>query len=414
LESAISDLRTALNDQPRSPELLTLLALAYERGGQIDLADKQLADATRASSFDPAFGLNYVSFLQRRDLNSHAEDMLSELASRHPRNVAVLTRLAQAKLTRQDWVGAHELATLIRKIGDGSGVAAQIEAASLSGQKRFDEGIRILQEAQAANPNSVQPVFGIVRSYIQAKQPEKAEAFLQSMLKINQQNADAHVLLGYTRLAMRQPLEAAKSFRAAIRLQPGNASAYRALAEQLLGEGRIDEAMSVLEEGLQHAPGNFGLRLARASVLETKSEFRAAIALYEEMLREEPGALIVANNYASLVSDHMADKDALERAYNAALALNRSHVPQFKDTLGWLLFLREDHRRALPLLEEAAEKLPNVAAVQYHLGMVYKAVGETEKATARLKQALALETQQTPLQQKIRDALKSLPVKDAG
>ena len=43
LDDAIADLRQALNDQPHSPELMTLLALAYERSGSIDLAEKQLA-----------------------------------------------------------------------------------------------------------------------------------------------------------------------------------------------------------------------------------------------------------------------------------------------------------------------------------------------------------------------------------
>ena len=39
-EDAIADLRRALNDQPRSPELLSLLAVAYERDGSVELADK--------------------------------------------------------------------------------------------------------------------------------------------------------------------------------------------------------------------------------------------------------------------------------------------------------------------------------------------------------------------------------------
>ena len=50
---AISDLREALNDQPRSPELMQLLATAYERSGAIDLAEKQFADAMKASNYDP-------------------------------------------------------------------------------------------------------------------------------------------------------------------------------------------------------------------------------------------------------------------------------------------------------------------------------------------------------------------------
>jgi tetratricopeptide (TPR) repeat protein len=50
LDGAVNDVRQALNDQPRSSELMMLLAVAYERGGKIELADKQFADATKVSN----------------------------------------------------------------------------------------------------------------------------------------------------------------------------------------------------------------------------------------------------------------------------------------------------------------------------------------------------------------------------
>ena len=40
IDDAINDLRTALNDQPRAPDLLVTMAIAYERAGSIELADK--------------------------------------------------------------------------------------------------------------------------------------------------------------------------------------------------------------------------------------------------------------------------------------------------------------------------------------------------------------------------------------
>src|SRR3984885_14339743 len=57
LDSAISDVREALNDQPKSPELLMLLAVAYERGGKNELADRQYADALKSSGSNPAVAL---------------------------------------------------------------------------------------------------------------------------------------------------------------------------------------------------------------------------------------------------------------------------------------------------------------------------------------------------------------------
>ena len=66
LDAAISDLRRGLDDQPRSSDLMVLLASAYERSGSIELAEKEYADATKTSAFNVPFTLNYGAFLRRR------------------------------------------------------------------------------------------------------------------------------------------------------------------------------------------------------------------------------------------------------------------------------------------------------------------------------------------------------------
>ena len=43
LDSAIADLREALNDQPKSTDLLMLMAVAYERNSKNELAERQYA-----------------------------------------------------------------------------------------------------------------------------------------------------------------------------------------------------------------------------------------------------------------------------------------------------------------------------------------------------------------------------------
>ena len=138
LEPAISDLREALNDQPRSIELMLLLATAYERSGSIELAEKEFADATRASNYDPAVGFNYVAFLRRRGSVQRAEDVLTDLANRHPRNVGdPVEHWRKSKLTRQDWAGAQEIGDTIQQIGDSSGDSRRNSWRRLSGRAQI-------------------------------------------------------------------------------------------------------------------------------------------------------------------------------------------------------------------------------------------------------------------------------------
>jgi cellulose synthase operon protein C len=392
LDPAISDLREALNDQPRSTELMLLLATAYERSGSMELAEKEFADATRASDFDAGVGLSYVAFLRRRGNTERAEDVLTQLTSRQPNNMALLSALAEVKLTRQDWVGAQEIGESIRRIGDSRGIADQILGAALRGRHKYDESIAAFQNAVAAAPSAGQPMALLVRAFVGAKQTDRAVAFLQSVLKISPGNAEAHVLLGSVWLANNAPDQAMKSFMTAIDKQPKDIIGYRAVADFYVRQNANAAALKVIRAGLKEQPESVVLHLALAGILERNKDYEAAISEYEYILTKQPGSLIAANNLASMLSDHRADKVSLERAQSLAASLRNSPVPQFKDTLGWVNYRRGDFKAAIPLLEEAAAALPDLPMVHYHLGMGYVAVGQATRASEVFKKALTKNT----------------------
>jgi tetratricopeptide (TPR) repeat protein len=405
LDAAIADLRQALEDQPRSGDLMVLLATAYERSGSIELADKEYADATKNSNYNVVVGLNYVAFLRRRGNLERAEDILTELAQRSPNNVAVLTTLADVRLARQNWIGAQEIGDTIRRIGDTRGITDQILAAALSGQGKYDDSIKILEGLQAAAPTAVQPMAALVSTLVRAQKLDQAVSLLQTALKANPANAEAYVLLGSVQLLKNAPDQAEQSFKTAIERQPKDIAGYRALADFYANNKKLDDAEKVIRTGLQQQPDSSAMHLSLAGVLELKGDYDAAIAEYEYLLKQDPGSMIAANNLASLLSDHHTDKANLERAYSLAAILRKSQIPSFKDTLGWIDYLRGDYKSATGLLEEAAAAMPNRAVVQYHLGMSYVGTGQFAKASEQFKKALAL-APDSALQQKISEAQK--------
>ena len=56
------------------------MAVAYERSGKGELADRQYADALKSSNFNPDVVLRYVAFLQRKGDAARAEEILTEAA----------------------------------------------------------------------------------------------------------------------------------------------------------------------------------------------------------------------------------------------------------------------------------------------------------------------------------------------
>lgn len=408
LDSAIADLREALDQQPNSVPLLQLLGAAFERNGAIDLAHEQYVQAVRTSNYAPSVALRYADFLSGRGDSARAEQVLSESLSRNPNNAGVLSQLARIRLSQRDWQGAEAAAELLKKVGDKTGTADQILGASLLGQQKFDRSIETLKDAYASTPEAVRPMYSLVAAYLRADKADEAEAFLASVLAASPDNAEAHVLLGSLRGRDGQLDEALAAYNRAIEAQPGKGIGYVAVARHLLAAGKTDEAEEILLNGRENAPRDLGVNLTLAGLLETKSDVDGALSLYEGLLNERPDSLILINNVASLLSDHRIDEESLDRAYRLALRLSDVDVPQFKDTLGWVRYRRGEYRAALSNLEEAVEGLPEHPMVRYHLGMTYAALERHEDAKEQFAKASELLGDSDPLRAKIADALGGL------
>ena len=165
---------------------------------------------------------------------------------------------------------------------------------------------------------------------------------------------------------------------------------YAALSQFYLSADRLDEAEATAQTGLKRDENSAALRLLLALTYEKAGRYDDAITEYEGMIKSDPESTIVANNLASLLSERRGDPESLDRAYDIALRFRNSEIPQFLDTLGWIYYLRGEYPQALSLLKTAAEKLPAVGMVQYHLGMALKQLDQTDLAVASLEKAISL------------------------
>jgi pentatricopeptide repeat protein len=405
IDSAIADLREALNDQPKSADLLMLLAVAYERGGKPELAERQYADAYKSSDRDAGVALRYVAFLQRKGDLTHAEDVLVEVAGRNPSNAQILSSLAQVRLSRKNWTGALAVADALGKLGDKSGLSDQIRAAALAGENKIDESVSAMENAHKAAPDSFGPVAALVSGYIKQGQSDRAMALLEEMKSKFPGNTQLLVLNGQALVALNKDDEALQSFKAAVAQQPKDPVGYTALYDFYVRRKNLDAAVDLMQAALRELPDNANFRLALAGLQIQKGDNETAIAQYESILKDQPKSMVAINNLVSLLLDNRTDKDSLNRALTLSDELKNTNVPQFQDTFGWAQYKRGDYKTAVSVLENAANKLPSLAAVHYHLGMSYKATGAADKAEEQFKIALGLEPDGSPLKEKIRAGL---------
>ena len=408
-EQAISDLRVVLRDAPNSSRALFYLARAHLLSGSPELADEQFFKAFKTSRYNAGYGLSYAQFLLKRNQPKRAEKVLLNVLSASPKNAQVLRTLAQIRLNLGDWIGAQQIADKIKQLGDKNDTVAQIQSAILVGKKDYDQSISLLKKTYQATPDNIQPVVALVRTYLIAGKPDEAGNFLDAVINASPKNINARILRGQVYVSLGQFDKAINSYEQAINIAPDNVAAHYNLAATYIRTKQFDKADRALDDGLKIVPDNFLLRLTRAGILEQQGKIDEAISLYESLLKDRPNADIVANNLSSLLTDYRNDKESHDRAYALSQRFKRTEIPQFKDTFGWASYRVGKYSDANALLEDAAEKLPQLPVVQYHLGMNYLAKDNKQQARDALEKALELAGDR-PFEQadEIRAALEKL------
>jgi tetratricopeptide (TPR) repeat protein len=414
VDGAIDDLNAAFNGAPQSPEVAALLADAYERKGDVTIAEEQYDRALTLNRFNPEVGISYANLLLRYGKTEKAEKILTQTSNAAPKNRKVLTLLAQVQLSRQDWLGAQKTAETLRSLGDekDDAVADQIVAGVLAGENKLDESTRIL-EASIGEGDKGSARAALVQAYLKAGETDKAEAVLKSALTANSDDIQSLVMLGSVYRVAKKDAEAEKTYKSAIEKGPNNPAGYAALGQLYSVTGDAKAAEEILRQGLKAQPDNTALRLQLAMTLEQSGKLDEAISEYEAMFATDPRSTVVANNLASLLSEYRGDPASVERAFTIATRFQGSEVPQFLDTLGWIYYLRKDYDRALSSVRIAAEKVPDSGIYQYHLGMIYKELNQRDRAASTLQKAVDLLPQDSEQSVKSRTALNELASPEA-
>lgn len=391
-DDAITDLRNALNQSPRDPEILTLMAEAHERAGSSELAGERLALAVDVSNSGPAESLRYVQFLRRNGREEAAESVLQEARRANPTNLRILEALADYWLDAEDWNNIGGLLATLEQINTEPSMALAVRArtAMLLAQDRTEDVLALLRDQMATGGDQDGAAVSIVMAQVRGGQAAEARAYLDGALAEDPTSFELRMLDAALHQLADDTEAAEATLRSVIADVPGTAPPVRMLYALLQRQDRTDEARSVLDAGLEAQPDSAVLLWIKAEVLEKTGDIDGAIAIYERMYEVNSSNMIVANNLASLIATHRDDAESLERAYAVARRLRGQELPAFQDTFGWIEARRGNHEAALPYLESAAVGLPDDPLVQYHLGMTYVALERTDEARAALTRALEI------------------------
>lgn len=220
--------------------------------------------------------------------------------------------------------------------------------------------------------------------HLQAGQPARARALLESACHAGQADADTWFLYGASLHQLGALEDALTAFTLSARLAPDNPQAWSAKAAVLIDLKRPVEALDASNAALALAPDNPEAIHNTACILEDLGHFDAALAGYQKVLHRTPGHLPALLNRSLL----LARFQRLDDADVAALETLERHPgqPDGWYVLGDVCFARLRPQEALAAFGRAIELQPAHLPALMGRSMALSALGRFEEAYADMRQ----------------------------
>jgi tetratricopeptide (TPR) repeat protein len=338
--AAIASLTVLLKDAPNFGPAYPLLGGAYFADGNLDAAYTAFAKARQIYPKNPQVPLMMGLILEQKKKNPDARKEFEQALELAPKNFAALQELVNLDVSDKNFDTA--LDRLNKLTDENIGPTRELLLAQVYAAR-----------AQYAANQASGGTNGTLDSPAAQPDVNLAEA---AMLKAIDQN-------------------------------PTGAGPYLSLAKLYIAAGKQQTALERLNTLVSKTNSPSGY-LQIGVIYEAMKDYPKARDAYEKSISINPNFVPALNNLSYLYSERLND---LDKAY--PLAKKASDLapgdPASEDTLGWIIYKKDDYARARALLEDSAGKMPKEAEVQYHVGMARYMMGDEEPARQALQQAAA-------------------------
>ena len=357
--------------------------------------------------------------------------LLETARKMNPGDLRPRTLLARHYITRNSYASALEVAQEAYALDAGNLDVLYTLGEAYRGVGKNDDALHTYQEAVAAGATDTDTLLGLAAAASHTgKDAVSRESFKQAMAMVREQlmrgidqaKPEASRLLALGRLALLSDKaeEGSKFAARLVALYPNLSEGYELSGDSLLatdesnagaaadmymkaltlGAGREavaklarlytlkgnGDAKQVLLAWLDKHPDDNPLRNQLAELLLAAGDKHGTIAQLEKIVASDPQNAPALNNLAALYQEQ-ADPRALAVAERATtLAPGNLWIT---DTYGWILVSRNSLEKALTLLRQAADGLPNEPTVLYHYAFALAASGNGKDARPVLDRVLA-------------------------
>lgn len=387
LNSAIIQLKSAIQKDQGNAEARFQLGSLYLEGGQYESAEKEFR-----RSLEAGFATERINPLLARAMNGRGEfkrmlDEIPQPASGSPGEVELLVARAIAHLGLGQKEEAQRSLDHALVIAPKHADAHLAQARLALADRDLDAAFRAIDTALSHDPghrDSWVLKGDLLRSTGQNK---AAIAAYQSALKADPQLVDARLALANIAIAENRLADARKEVEVVLKASPKNLQGRYTQALIDFREKKVEAARDHLADVLKFAPDHLPAILLGGSIEYALGNMQTAESHLQKAVRTVPHNLYALRLLAATQLRQGRPDDAAKTL--APIDLEKVTDPGILSVAGEIALAKKDFPRAASFFEKAAAHRPENAAIRTELGIARLAQGD-DRAMADLKAATGM------------------------
>jgi len=378
-----------------SADLNAWLGIAYAREGKLDLAILASEAAIRTDSLAIQGHKNLCRIYSEMKRSKAWRKVLEQADAAKNPNASFLIELAAlhhayglkhgAEL-KAERVKERELLARARKLKPDSLQVVQQLAAAFERSGGFAEAAGVYEDLIQTMPDGSILRERAAQLYLRAEQPEKAQAHLEALLKINLTNPQANRLMGFLLAGKGEHAKAVKYFERVITINPRFQAGYYDLAEAQMRGGKPKDAKQTLERAAVRFPRKSYMHEFMMAIVHVDLEdYPAAIRHFNsaeaQAARNAPAQLNAGFYFQKGAAQERAKQFAqAEKSFRQSLKLD----PDYASALNYLGYMwaerGENLKEARQFIEKALKQFPKSAAFLDSMAWVVFKQGDAKGA----------------------------------
>ena len=329
-----------------------------------------------------------AGFYHRQGKDEKAQNVLEMLLVKEPADVEGTLGLVEIFQARKDSASSLERieATLkldIKKPADREKLLLT-KASIIADNDEKRAAIEICDGVLKQNQGNADAHLLLGKLLLAGGKYEEAEIHLQQAASARPEDIGATVLLARSQFFNKKDSMAADTLNNAIRAYPANNDLRLEYLRMLLAKGDLDQATKILDQGLELQPENLIFLRTRGRALESQSQFSKAEQDFRRMVKLAPDSAAGSMEMGQLMHAQSKPDQAIDWFKRALSA---------KD--GWEMSIpalvgayteKGDFKTGMALVESEAAKRKASPLAFYAIGGIYaqqRKPAEAEKALAR-------------------------------